>query len=75
MGSKIPPIGPPNFRAINGMDDLDIVRVREYHIVKLVSARRARDSDTMEAAIDWIVALTSEMRLRGTRADAGIITT
>lgn len=65
MASKIPPMGAPNVRAISQMDDSDVLRAREYYIVKLVSAHRARDADTREVAIEWIVTLTSEMRLRG----------
>ena len=65
MGSKIPVIGKPNMLAITGMHDRDLLEVREYHISTLVEATRRHDSDTMQAAVDWIVALTSEMRLRG----------
>lgn len=65
MTTQVPLIGRPNYRAIAGMDNRDVVRAREFYIVKLVTARRGNDSDTMEACIDWIVALTGEMRMRG----------
>lgn len=65
MASKLRPIGRPNYIGIAGMRASDIVTAREYYIVRLVEARRRNDSDTLEAAIDWVVALTSEMRLRG----------
>jgi len=65
MGTRVPIIGKPNFIAISGMEPRDIFEAREYYIVRLVGARRQNDSDTIEACIDWIVALTSEMRLRG----------
>lgn len=65
MATKVPPIGRPNYRALVGMEPGDLVRAREYYIVRLISARRSNDSDTLEACIDWVVALTSEMRLRG----------
>ncbi len=70
MASKIPEIGKPNFRAIAAMPSGDVLKSREYYIVVLVLARRQKDSDTTEACIDWIVALTSEMRLRG--GDGGV---
>lgn len=63
--TKVPPIGRPNFIAIANMPHGDVFKVREYYIVRLVTARRSNDSDTMECCIDWIVALTAEMRLRG----------
>ena len=47
------------------MPGKDLLKVREYYIVRLISARRKNDSDTLEACVDWIVALTGEMRLRG----------
>lgn len=64
MATKVPPIGRPNYVAIAGMPPGDIFKVREYYIVRMVSARRTNDSDTLECCIDWIVALTGEMRLR-----------
>jgi hypothetical protein len=47
------------------MSNEDLLRVREYYIVVLVSARRKNDSDTIEICLDWLVALTGEMRIRG----------
>jgi hypothetical protein len=67
MGTQIQPIGRPNHRAIASMDANDLLKVREYYIVRLVSARRSNDSDTLESCIDWLVALTSEMRMRGSQ--------
>ena len=67
MGSRVPEIQRPNHVAIAGMPPRDLFEVREYYIVRLVDARRRNDSDTLEAAIDWVVALTAEMRLRGGR--------
>ena len=74
MASKIPPMGRPNIKVMSEIDDDDIVRAREYYIVKLVSAYRSRDADTLKVAVEWIVALTSEMRLRGTRDQPGLLT-
>ena len=65
MATEVPPIGKPNHLAITGMRPDDLVKAREYYILKLVAAWRKRDSDTTEACLDWIVALVSEMRLRG----------
>lgn len=64
MGSKVPKIGKPNFIAIAGMIDEDVFGVREYYIVCLAKARAIKHKDTLDACIDWIVALTSEMRQR-----------
>jgi len=69
MASKLPPIERPNYAAIASMDGGDLLRVREYYIVRIVTARRLNDSDTLAAAIDWLVALTGEMRLRGNDAE------
>lgn len=77
MSTQVPPIGKPNFIAIAGMSPGDLIKAREYYIVRMVSARRSHDSDTLEAVIDWIVALTGEMRLRGgtmKQEDSPIIT-
>lgn len=65
MASPIPPIAKPNRKAIAEMDNADLLRVREYYIVVLLSARRKKDSDTMDICLDWLDSLTSEMRLRG----------
>ena len=65
MASKIPPIGKVNYIAIAGMEPGMVFKVREYYIVRIVSARRSNDSDTIEVCLDWIVALTAEMRIRG----------
>lgn len=65
MASKIPPIGKTNHVAIAGMASGDLLRAREYYILRIIRARREDDSDTLEIAIDWLVSLTSEMRLRG----------
>lgn len=65
MASKLRPIEKPNCVAIAGMPPRDLFEVREYYIVRLVSAWRDNDADTLQAAIEWIVTLTSEMRLRG----------
>lgn len=78
MGTKVPIIGRPNYRAIAGMQPADLVKVREYYIVRIVAAKRSNDSDTLESCIDWLVALTGEMRLRGgqkpgDQAESGII--
>lgn len=70
MGSKVPPIGRPNYVAIAGMDNDDLIRVREYYIVRIIAARRAGDADTLRAALEWLDALVSEMRLRGGATDA-----
>lgn len=67
MGTMVPPLGKPNYRAIAGMEPRDLFEAREYYIVCLVKARRGNDSDTLEVCVDWIVALTSEMRIRGGR--------
>ena len=74
MASKLPDIGRPNFIAIAGMIDKDVFQVREYYIVCLVKAGALKDKDTTEVCIDWIVALTSEMRQR-TPAALGTHTT
>lgn len=65
MGTKLRPIERPNYIAIAGMPPRDLFEVREYYIVRLVGAQRHNDADTTKAAIEWIVALTAEMRLRG----------
>lgn len=65
MASKIPKISRVNYMAIAAMEDGDIFKTREYYIVVLVKARRINCSDTLEDCINWIVALTAEMRLRG----------
>lgn len=65
MGTKVPPIQRPNYIAIAGIDDSDLLVVREYYITRLVRAKRDNDSDTIEAALEWLVALTGEMRIRG----------
>ena len=76
MGSKVPPIGRPNHIAIAGMQPRDLLMAREYYIIRLVDARRRNDSDTLDAAIDWVVALTSEMRLRGSSVETpNLVTT
>ena len=69
MASKLRPIERVNYLGISGMPPGDLIRAREYYIVRLVSAHRDHDSDTTRAAIEWIVALTSEMRLRGAPAE------
>ena len=68
MVSPIPPLTKPNNVAIGGMIDSDLLRVREYYIVVLLSAKRRNDSDTMNICLDWLDSLTSEMRLRGAAA-------
>ena len=65
MASGIRPIGKPNYLGITSMRGADLVEAREYYLTVLVTASRKKDSDTLKAAVDWIVALTSEMRLRG----------
>jgi len=65
MGTRLKPIGSPNYKAIAAMDGVDLVRVREYYIVRLVSAYRMRDPDTIASGLAWLEALTSEMRMRG----------
>lgn len=65
MGSRVPPMGRPNYVAIAGMDPDDLLRVREYYILRIVAAKRHGDADTLAAALDWLDALVSEMRLRG----------
>lgn len=64
MASKIPLIGKPNYRAIATLDPKELIKLREYYIIKLVSAYRGKDADTTEAAIEWICALCHEMRMR-----------
>ena len=54
-----------NIRAMNTMLDSDLMTAREFYIFQIMKARRANDSDTLEAAIDWLCALTGEMQLRG----------
>lgn len=70
MATKVPPIGRPNYIAIAGMDRDDLIRVREYYILRIIAAKRTNDSDTLTAALEWLDALVSEMRLRGNAADA-----
>lgn len=65
MATKVPPIGRPNFRAIATMHARDLFEAREYYIVRIVSAFRANDADTLNAALEWLNALCSEMMLRG----------
>ena len=65
MASTVIPIGKPNYVAIAGMQDDDLMKTREYYIVILVSAHRRHDSDTIGIGLDWLEALTSEMRVRG----------
>ena len=65
MATRVPPITKPNMVAIAGMEGRDILSVREYYIARLLDSRRRQDADTIEVCLDWIVALTSEMRLRG----------
>jgi hypothetical protein len=65
MGSRVPLIARPNHIAICGMPDSDLAKVREYYLVQLVNARITKDLDTQGACIDWVVSLTSEMRIRG----------
>lgn len=69
MASKLPPIGTPNYRGIAGMDPGDLIKVREYYIVRAIKARREKDHDTFDACWDWLDALVSEMRLRGTPSE------
>lgn len=73
MATQVPIIGRPNYRAIAGMPPADIVRAREFYLVKMITARRGKDTDTLLACVDWIEALTSEMRLRGgTKPQQGV---
>lgn len=65
MATQIPEIRKLNMPAIASMPDHDLLEAREYHIACLVKAYRAHDSDTTKAAVEWVVVLTSEMRLRG----------
>lgn len=65
MATQIPPIEKPNMIAIAGMPDRDLLEVREYHLACMLKAHRRNDSDTLKCAVEWVVALTSEMRLRG----------
>lgn len=65
MATKVPTIGKPNYRAIAGMDARDLFEAREFYIFALVQAFRAKDADTVQAAAEWISAMTSEMRMRG----------
>jgi hypothetical protein len=46
------------------MLDADLVKVREYYLVQLVNARQAKNLDTQLACIEWVVSLTSEVRIR-----------
>ena len=65
MASKLPPIERPNHAAIVNMEPTDLLKVREYYILRLVEAHRRKDSDTIKAALDWLSALVGEMRIRG----------
>ena len=62
--------GHPSQAALAGMPAADILQVREMWIASLVNHWRKRNSnadssDGIELAIEWVAALTGEMRIRG----------
>ncbi len=61
---------PPSQAALAGMPPGDILEVREMWIASMVNHWRRRNldpdsDDNLKLSIEWIVALTGEMRIRG----------
>lgn len=63
--TSLVPIGAPNHRAIATMPPQQLFKTREMWIAKFCTVWRAQKSDEIKQCSEWIVALTSEMRLRG----------
>lgn len=63
-GGRVP-IASPNYRAIATMPPQQLFQTREMWIAKLCTEYRSKNSDAIEQCLEWVVALTSEMRLRG----------
>ncbi|MCG8433479.1 MAG: hypothetical protein MJA83_05565 [Gammaproteobacteria bacterium] len=60
----------PSQAAIAGMPGGDVLRCRELWLNKLITEWNASHKDAVDQCIEWIVALTSEMRLRGDESRA-----
>lgn len=64
-------IADPTFKIVSGIEDANLLGLREVWLGKLCVAFDRKNSDAIKQAMLWVVMLTKEMEARGARVSTG----